>query len=364
MKRSRLSLILILTLVTLTCLALLYMAGIPLNIPKYAEEIYGPPSDTLRLQDKLYLSVFVILDKSELTTPGNTFGEDVSLQVELGESPLSVINKLSDLGLINDPEAFRHYLVYSGIDTQIQAGEYRLNPHMTPIEIAYALQDSTPTHTDFFVLAGWRAEEISESLQYAGLTITPDEYLASVIRNDSEGYLLPGVYNLPRDISAELLVQTTVNAFNAALTPEIKAGFVQGGFSIHEAVILASIIERETVVDDEMPMIASVFINRLNIGMKLDADPTVQYAIGYNSSQDTWWTNPLSYSDLEVESPFNTYRYAGLPPGPICNPGLNALRAVAFPAQTPYYYFRATCDNSGRHLFAETFEEHKGNSCP
>jgi UPF0755 protein len=117
------------------------------------------------------------------------------------------------------------------------------------------------------------------------------------------------------------------------------------------------------VVEDEMPLIASVFYNRLAVGWKLESDPTVQYALGYNEAQGTWWTNPLSAADLQVDSPY-TYVYSGLPPGPIANPGLAALKAVAFPAQTPYYYFRAACDGSGRHLFAETFDEHLGNACP
>jgi UPF0755 protein len=127
---------------------------------------------------------------------------------------------------------------------------------------------------------------------------------------------------------------------------------------------LASIVERESIDASEMPLIASVFLNRLAIGMNLDADSTAQYALGYNEGQNTWWTNPLGASDLQVESPYNTYRFPGLPPGPIANPGLNALRAVAFPAQTPYYYFRAACDGSGKHLFAETYAEHLQNACP
>ena len=98
--------------------------------------------------------------------------------------------------------------------------------------------------------------------------------------------------------------------------------------------------------------------------MKLDADPTVQYAVGYNSAQGTWWTNPLSHADLATDSPYNTYLYHGLPPGPIANPGLTALQAVAYPAQSPYYYFRALCDNSGRHIFAQTYAEHVANACP
>jgi UPF0755 protein len=152
--------------------------------------------------------------------------------------------------------------------------------------------------------------------------------------------------------------------FEEQLKLELRNGFAQQNLSIFEAVTLASIVERESVVAEEMPLIASVFLNRLDAGIKLEADSTVQYALGYNSRQDTWWTNPLSGQDLEIDSPYNTYRYPGLPPGPIANPGLSALRAVAFPAQTPYYYFRAACDASGKHLFAQTFAEHVGNACP
>jgi UPF0755 protein len=102
----------------------------------------------------------------------------------------------------------------------------------------------------------------------------------------------------------------------------------------------------------------------LNSGAELASDPTIQYALGFNQEQGTWWTNPLSLHDLQVNSPYNTYVNKGLPPGPISNPDLAALRAVAFPAQTKYYYFRAACNGSGRHLFAETYAEHLANECP
>jgi len=111
-------------------------------------------------------------------------------------------------------------------------------------------------------------------------------------------------------------------------------------------------------------MIASVFLNRMAINMKLDSDPTVQYAAGYQEGRGGWWTNPLSLADLQIDSPYNTYIYNGLPPGPISSPSLAAMQAVATPAQSPYYYFRAACDGSGRHNFARTFEEQVQNACP
>jgi UPF0755 protein len=127
---------------------------------------------------------------------------------------------------------------------------------------------------------------------------------------------------------------------------------------------MASIVQREGVDPNEHSLIASVFYNRLAAGMRLESDPTTQYALGYNENQQTWWTNPLTYDDLAVNSAYNTYQVNGLPPGPISNPGLNALQAVAKPAQTPYYYFRAKCDGSGDHEFATTYDEHLQNACP
>jgi UPF0755 protein len=160
------------------------------------------------------------------------------------------------------------------------------------------------------------------------------------------------------------LVSILLQGFTSQLPKEAQAAYTEHGLTLFQAVTLASIIQREAMVEDEMPLIASVFYNRLAIGMKLEADPTVQYALGFNATQGTWWTNPLSGENMQFDSPYNTYLYPGLPPGPISNPGLAALEAVANPAQTTFYYFQARCDDSGLHNFAETFEEHKQNFCP
>ncbi|MBK8822103.1 MAG: endolytic transglycosylase MltG [Anaerolineales bacterium] len=133
---------------------------------------------------------------------------------------------------------------------------------------------------------------------------------------------------------------------------------------VYQAATLASLVERESVYDEEMSLIASVFINRLRIGMTLGSDPTIQYALGYDSLNQTWWTNPLSLDNLKFDSPYNTYLYAGLPPGPIASPSVEALQAVAFPQSSEYYFFQATCDGSGYHTFSVTFEDHLANLCP
>jgi UPF0755 protein len=249
---------------------------------------------------------------------------------------------------------------------------------MSPYQIAHALQDATPAQVKFNILPGWRAEEVAAALPTSGLNITPQEFLEALkTRSEGsgfpegfpsqatlEGFLFPDSYNLARDLTANQLVSVFLQNFEDHLDNDLQQGFERQGLNEYQAVTLASIVQREAIVEDEMPMIASVFLNRLSTGLKLDSDPTVQYAIGYNETQDTWWTNPLSLEDLKINSPYNTYQVQGLPPGPIANPGLNALRAVAFPAQTPYYYFRAACDHSGRHVFSETFAEHASKACP
>jgi UPF0755 protein len=137
------------------------------------------------------------------------------------------------------------------------------------------------------------------------------------------------------------------------------------GMTIYQVITLASIVEREAVVSEERPLIASVYLNRVAAGMKLEADPTVQYAMGYQAATNQWWNLNLTQDDYAaVDSPYNTYLYAGLPPGPIANPGLASILAVIYPANSPYLFFRAKCDGSGQHNFAVTYEQHLSNACP
>ncbi|MBW8011586.1 MAG: endolytic transglycosylase MltG [Chloroflexi bacterium] len=347
------------------------------GIPGEVEQTFGPASSTLSNNQKLNLSIRLWLQKDALFTPVNPIGGEQSFSIGLDESVTSILSNLASQGLINDTTALRNYLIYAGLDTQLQAGEYTLSPNMPPILIAHALLDATPELIILTVFPGWRLEEIADSLPTSGLTITPQEFIAATfIRPPGysfttdlpfgasvEGFLYPGVYEVQRDITADQLVILLLNSFEENVGFEIHEGFSRQGLSLYEGVILASIVQREAVLVEEQPQIASVFLNRLNISMKLETDPTVQYALAYNQDQLTWWTNPLSLTDLEFVSPFNTYIYPGLPPGPIANPGLDALQAVAFPAVTPYFYFRAACDGSGRHIFAETFEQHQANAC-
>jgi UPF0755 protein len=343
-------------------------------IPSRAARIYGSSAAWLAVPQRVQYSALLLWYDGLLTRPLNETGGEQTFRIEIGESVNSVAAHLQEVGLIRDAEAFRAYLIYSGLDTSIQAGQYKLSPTMSAIDIAHELQDATSEEVTFVILAGWRIEEIAAALPTSGLSVTPAEFLDTARSpiagyddlagaSTTEGFLFPDSYVLARNSSATEMVNTFVRNFALKLLPELRNGFEAQNLTIYQAVTLASIVEREAVQDEEKPLIASVYLNRLRIGMKLDADPTVQYAYGYDFPQRTWWKNPLDLHDLQFDSPFNTYLHVGLPPAPIANPSLQALEAVALPANTAYYFFRAKCDGSGYHDFSETFEEHLGNAC-
>jgi UPF0755 protein len=366
----------VLPAIGLCILALTAGVALVVSIPAQAEKAFGAPSPRLGEYQRFVLSAQLLLQKGSLTEGRDAQAAPRLFRIELGESTSSMSNRLQSEGFISSAGVFRNYLLYRGLDTSIQAGEFTLSAAQSPIEIAQALQDATPAEVPFGVLAGWRIEEIAAALPTSGLSIKPQDFLAAARSRpqgytfsddmpDSgtfEGFMFPGVYDLPRDLTATRLVATLAGGFEAQMSDDLRHGFASQGLNIFQAVVLASIVEREAIQEEEMPTIASVFLNRLASGMKLDSDPTVQYAAGFNTNQNTWWTNPVV--DTNIDSPYNTYLYAGLPPGPISNPGIPALRAVAFPAQTGYFYFRAACDHSGRHVFAVTYEEHIANACP
>lgn len=360
----------------LLCLAIAAAGALLVVVPERARQTFGASSPSLDMGQHLYLSLRLLLQENDLTLPADVYGQEQEFDIEMGETPGAIALRLAEQGLIPDARAFRDYLVYRGLDTTLQAGEYRLSPAQPPLEIAAALQDATPHEVEFSILPGWRLEEIAAGLPTSGLGITPEQFLqvasapagtalAAELPPDAtlEGFLLPGVYELPRDSTAQQIVDTFTAGFLEQVDSGMREAFAAQGLSLYEAVTLAAIVEREAITEEEMPQIASVFLNRLEAGIKLDSDPTVQYALGYDSQQQTWWTNPLSQAGLGIDSPYNTYLYPGLPPGPIANPSLSALQAVAFPAETPYYYFRARCDDPSKHDFSVTYEEHLGKSC-
>ncbi|MEE9286378.1 MAG: endolytic transglycosylase MltG, partial [Dehalococcoidia bacterium] len=179
-----------------------------------------------------------------------------------------------------------------------------------------------------------------------------------------EGYLLPATYFYRRSDKAEDVIQQMREAMNKSFTEELRSEALNQGLTMHGVLTLASIIEREAKVPEERPIMAQVFLKRLRLGIPLEADPTVQYALANDPesvAEFGYWKAELTVEDLEIDSPYNTYRLFGQPVGPIAAPRLDSIRAVIEPAGTNYLYFVATGDEDGSHAFAETLEEHEQN---
>lgn len=360
------------------CLGLGFFIISGLQVHIQVRELFGEPASELSLWQQIPFEIFLFIHKDELLTTAARQEKSLTFTVEPNENVYQILDRLQTAHLIQDTNSLRIYLKYSGLDKRILAGDHQINGGLTPIQIAQALTSQTNMLVQFTILPGWRMEEIAKSLEASGIVAHAQDflqfaqqplrdYLADIPPNDSvtsEGFLFPDTYSLRHQENSEILVRLFTNQFQKQLSPEIIEGIRAQGFTIYQAVILASIIQRETILIEEMPLIASVYLNRLNADMKLDSDPTVQYAIGYNQAQNTWWTNPLSERDLQIDSPYNTYLYKGLPPSPICNPSIDALLAVAQPAKSDYLYFRAACDQSGRHIFSRTYQEHLEQACP
>ncbi|NCP88380.1 endolytic transglycosylase MltG [bacterium] len=342
--------------------------------PALAARTFGAPAANLGALKTTQYAIRLLWYDGLLTEPVDAAAAERLFAIPPGTSAAEVAFRLESQGFIRSADAFSDYLVYAGLDTRLQSGEFTLSPALSPAQIAQKLQDATPERVKYVILPGWRLEEVAASLPTSGLAIFPDEFLALTANPparpsflpenaSAEGFLLPGEYVLNRDTTGEQFLAEMLNQFDLAVGQEMRLAFDRQGLTVYQAVTLASLVQREAVQAEEQPLIASVFLNRLAIGMKLDSDPTVQYALGFDP-QRGWWRVPLTLDDLKVNSPFNTYQNHGLPPAPISSPGLNALQAVAFPAQSDYFYFRARCDGSGLHVFAKTFEEHLANGCP
>lgn len=304
--------------------------------------------------------------------PQREVGGEVILTIPPGSTTEQIANLLREAGVIRSALAFRMRARQSGVDGSFQAGQHVLRRNMSVDEAIQALQKAETHERVLTLIEGWRREEMAAYLQaqnalnaseFLILTASPRPgrgFLAELPDSTSlEGYLFPDTYRIEPETTTAQFVDRLLGQFASKIGGAVNEGFQANGLNVHQAVTLAAIVEREAQVAAERPLIASVFYNRLRIGMPLQADPTVQYALGYQDSEGRWWKKAVNYDDLKVESPYNTYANAGLPPGPICSPGLASLQAVAAPAKTDYYYFVAVGD--GSHAFGRTLEEHNAN---
>lgn len=367
--------------------------GIAAGLVMRALNQQGSPGDIVQIDlggssglnpvERAALRAYLVANEALLEQPARPGADPAIFTVEPGQSASQVADRLLAEGLVTNATLLKNYLRYFGLDVRIEAGSYELSAGMTIPEIAYALSEARPPEVTVRATEGWRREQLAEWIdQQPDLPFSGTEFLAvtsnpALLPPDSalaretapsaplEGFLFPDTYRLAIDATAGDLVRRMLDTFEERVTPQMRADASARGLTLYEAVTLASIVEREAIVPDERPVIASVFLNRLAVGMKLEADPTVQYAMGYQPDTGQWWNLNLTQADYHnVDSPYNTYIYPGIPPGPIASPGLDSIRAVIYPAETPYLFFRSACDHTGRHNFAVTFEEHIANACP
>jgi UPF0755 protein len=329
------------------------------------------------------LKAYLSANQNALNTPAGSDGTAITFVVNPGETASQIADNLAALGIIRDTTLFRNYMRYYSLDTQIEAGSYQIAHNMTIPQVAVRLTEADLPELTVRITEGWRREQIADWLSQqtdmpfsgaeflaatgAGAPIPPDTGLAGDIPSGEslEGFLFPDTYQIATDASAADLIDKMLVNFASQITSQMRADAAARNMTLYQVLTLASIVEREAMVADERPIIASVYLNRLNQGVKLEADPTVQYAMGYQVDSGQWWNLALTPDDYHnVDSPYNTYLYLGLPPGPIDSPGIDSITAVIYPADTPYFFFRARCDGSGLHNFAKTYEEHLQNACP
>jgi UPF0755 protein len=340
----------------------------------------------------IQLRISLARHDSELNTPAGTNPQYLKFVVNPGDNADTIAMNLLSSGLITNPNLFVDYAQYHGLDAQLEAGTYFLQQTQTIPEIARALTDAASATIPFLTLEGWRVEEIAAIidsnplLDFSGsdfLTLVgkgaaiPPEFKATngipdLMSNGQppslEGFLFPATYKLKPGITAVELRDEMLNAFSQNVTQDLYQLAAQQNLTMYQVVTLASIVEREAVVAEERPVIASVYLNRLRLPMRLDADPTVQYAIG-NTRDGSWWPSitQADYYGLEgiPNQSYSTYLNEGLPPGPIAAPGLASIRAVLSAPPTDYFYFRADCDHQ-KHVFF-TFDQqadHASFTCP
>lgn len=334
------------------------------------------------------LQTYLSANEDALYLPTSVDNTPVRFEVAPGTPARAIGQQLQEAGLITDDLLFEAYVRVNGLASGLEAGTFILDPSMTMVEIVEILQHAEATSVTITIPEGWRVEQVAEYLAEAEIFEEPalaDAYREQALVGDLtgldvarypflqerpagaslEGYLFPDTYEIPAAgaLPADVLSRQ-LDVFAARVVPLYESAVASGTttMDLHTVLTVASIVEREAVIPEERPDIAGVYLNRLANGIRLEADPTVQYAMGYQEETGQWWKTPVFLEEYSgVISPYNTYLNDGLPPGPIASPGLSSIQAVLDPGDHDYLYFVATPDGTGAHIFATTFEEHAEN---
>ena len=297
---------------------------------------------------------------ADANTPAGKGKIERAVVVRPGQGFKALSVMLYNKGLILHPVKLRLFARFHGYDKHIKAGEYLLSDAMTPEKMLQIMMEGKVLLHRLTIPEGYNLRQIAQAVETAGFgtkadflkTATDPEFAHSlgIDAQTFEGYLFPDTYYFPIDETQKDIIRTMIKRFREVFTAKYKDRTKAVGMTIHQVITLASIIEKETAIEEERPIISSVFHNRLKRKMRLESDPTVIYGIkDYNGN--------ITRKDLESPTPYNTYTIRGLPPGPISNCGIKAIEAALYPADTKYLYFVAKKD--GTHYFSTNFEEHE-----
>ena len=296
--------------------------------------------------------------------------KDIFFSISKNEETEDIANNLENAGLINSSFWFKAYIKNKDLDKKIQAGEYLLSPSLSIKEIAAMLSGGQTINKEktIKIIEGWRIDDISRYL-VENKIVNGDEFIILAKTKtagwnydffsgapgyaDLEGYLFPDTYRIFNDANANDIIIKMLNNLDNKLTSEMRADIKKSGKSIYEIITLASIIEKEVRSYEDMRIVSGIFLNRIKNGQPLESCATLAYIIGENKKQYTT-------EDTKIDSPYNTYQNRGLPPGPICSPGLNAIKAAIYPQKTEYNYFLSRFDN-GETVFSKSYQEHLNN---
>jgi UPF0755 protein len=286
-------------------------------------------------------------------SPVNEEAKEKIFVIKKGESTTTFSERLEEEKLIKSAVMFRIYLKLTGLDKKIQAGSFRLSSAESAKEIALSL---TEGRLDKWVtiIEGLRREEVADIIA-EDFDIDTDEFLKEAV----EGELFPDTYLISTTATEEQILTILRTNFNKKFGEDLEKQAAKNKLNKKEVVILASIVERETQVEEQRAVIAGILLKRWRQGMSIAADATTQYALGYSEEEKTWWRKNLTEEDLKINSPYNTRARTGLPPGPICSPSLASIEAVAKPATSDYYFYLH--DEDGNVHYAKTYAEHQQN---
>lgn len=288
----------------------------------------------------------------------------INFIIRKGEALSDIVAGLKEAGLIKSALHFKIYVFLTGTATKIQAGSFSLSPSMTTPQISQLLikgkNDQWVT-----ILEGLRQEQIAEQLIKSGFAINPEEWQRTVEAQGLEGKLFPDSYLLPKGATQEQILTIITRNFEKKVVLGLKDEIAASHLTLNEILTLASIVERESQTETDRQIVAGILLKRLQNHWPLQTDATIQYAVAekrckktYDASCD-WWPNTLTKADLAIQSAYNTYIHPQLPPTPICNPGLSAIKAVLNPQKTAYWYYLS--DKNGVMHYAKTNEEQVAN---